>query len=67
MLGIVLAVMRMSPNPVVSCASRTYIWFFRGTPVLVQLIFWFNLAALFPQIDLGIPGGRSCISVGRTR
>ena len=54
-LGMVLAVMRMSPNPIVSYASRTYIWFFRGTPVLVQLIFWFNLAALFPSVDLGLP------------
>jgi polar amino acid transport system permease protein len=55
-LGIILAVMRMSPNPIISGASRTYIWFFRGTPVLVQLIFWFNLAALFPSINLGLPG-----------
>jgi polar amino acid transport system permease protein len=54
-LGIVLAVMRMSPNRIVSSASRVYIWFFRGTPVLVQLIFWFNLAALFPKLDLGLP------------
>ena len=54
-LGIVLAVMRMSPNPIVSYASRTYIWFFRGTPVLVQLIFWYNLASLFPSINLGLP------------
>jgi polar amino acid transport system permease protein len=54
-LGIVLAVMRMSPNRIISAASRVYIWFFRGTPVLVQLIFWFNLAALFPKLDLGLP------------
>jgi polar amino acid transport system permease protein len=54
-LGIFLAVMRMSPNPIVSWASRVYIWFFRGTPVLVQLIFWFNLAALFPNIGIGLP------------
>jgi polar amino acid transport system permease protein len=56
-LGIVLAVMRMSPNPLVSYASRIYIWFFRGTPLLVQLIFWYNLAALFPRIGIGIPFG----------
>lgn len=55
-LGIILAVMRMSPNPIISGASRFYIWFFRGTPILVQLIFWFNLAYLFPSIDLGLPG-----------
>lgn len=54
-LGVVLAVMRTSPNPVIANTSRTYIWFFRGTPVLVQLIFWFNLAALFPSVNLGLP------------
>ena len=47
-LGVILAVMRLSPSPVLSTISWVYIWFFRGTPVLVQLIFWFNLAALFP-------------------
>ncbi|WP_237710940.1 amino acid ABC transporter permease [Saccharopolyspora spinosa] len=55
--GIVLAAMRRSANPVVSSTAWTYIWFFRGTPVLVQLIFWFNLSALFPSISIGIPFG----------
>jgi len=55
-LGIVLAVMRLSPVPVVSGGSWLYIWFFRGTPVLVQLIFWFNIAALIGQHPaIGIP------------
>jgi polar amino acid transport system permease protein len=56
-LGVVLAVMRLSPNPLVSGASWLYIWFFRGTPVLVQIIFWYNIAALYPRIRLGIPFG----------
>jgi polar amino acid transport system permease protein len=56
-LGVILAVMRLSPNPVVSSASWTYIWLFRGTPVLVQLIFWDNISLLFPRITLGIPFG----------
>jgi polar amino acid transport system permease protein len=60
-LGIVVAVMRLSPNPLVSGASWLYIWFFRGTPLLVQLLFWFNIGALFPTIDLGIPFGPSFI------
>src|SRR5712691_3700774 len=47
LLGIVLAVMRLSPNPLVSGASWAYIWFFRGTPVLVQILFWFNVSALY--------------------
>jgi polar amino acid transport system permease protein len=56
-LGILLAVMRLSPNPVVSWASWLYIWFFRGTPLLVQILFWYNIAALLPTIALGIPFG----------
>jgi polar amino acid transport system permease protein len=54
-LGVVLAVMRRSPVPVVSGTSSAYIWFFRGTPVLVQLLFWFFVSALYPKISLGIP------------
>ena len=56
-LGVLLAVMRLSPNPLLSRASWLYIFFFRGTPVLVQLLFWYNIAALYPKIALGIPFG----------
>jgi polar amino acid transport system permease protein len=56
-LGVVLAVGRLSHNPLVKTMSGLYVWFFRGTPALVQLIFWFNLSALVPQISLGIPFG----------
>jgi polar amino acid transport system permease protein len=56
-IGIVLAVMRLSPNPLVSGASWLYIWFFRGTPVLVQILFWGFIAALYPRLSLGIPLG----------
>lgn len=56
-LGVLLAVMRLSHNPLVSGASWFYIWFFRGTPVLVQLLFWYNIAALYPKIALGVPFG----------
>jgi polar amino acid transport system permease protein len=54
-LGVLLAVMRLSPNPVTSTISWFYIWFFRGTPVLVQIFFWFNLAIILPYLGLGIP------------
>jgi polar amino acid transport system permease protein len=54
-IGIVLAVMRLSSNPVAVAISTLYIWFFRGTPLLVQLIFWYNLAFLFPRIGIGVP------------
>jgi polar amino acid transport system permease protein len=56
-LGIVLAVMRMSPNPVVSGSAWVYTWFFRGTPVIVQALFWFSFALLFHNISIGVPFG----------
>jgi polar amino acid transport system permease protein len=56
-LGVLLAVMRVSTNPLLAGASWLYIWFFRGTPVLVQLLFWYNVAALYPKLGLGIPFG----------
>ena len=56
-LGVVLAVMRLSPNRLVSSASWVYIWFFRGTPLLVQIIFWNNIGALYKTIVLGVPFG----------
>jgi polar amino acid transport system permease protein len=55
--GILLAVMRLSASPIVSGASALYIWFFRGTPVLVQIVIWYNLASLFPHLSIGIPFG----------
>jgi polar amino acid transport system permease protein len=57
LLGVVLAVMRRSPNKLVSGASWFYIWFFRGTPLLVQLLFWNFISALYPKISLGVPFG----------
>jgi polar amino acid transport system permease protein len=54
-LGVILAVMRLSPNWVMSSVSWLYIWFFRGTPVLVQIFFWFNLNLVLKSIDIGIP------------
>ncbi|GII66943.1 polar amino acid ABC transporter permease [Sphaerisporangium krabiense] len=54
-LGVLIAIMRLSHNPVLSKLATFYIWFFRGTPVLVQLIFWYNLAFLFPELVLKIP------------
>lgn len=56
-IGIVVAVMRLSQDPILKGAAVSFVWFFRGTPVLVQLVFWYNLAALFPEIGLGIPFG----------
>jgi polar amino acid transport system permease protein len=60
--GIVLAILRMSPNPVVAGAAWLYIWFFRGTPLLVQILFWSFIGALYPRLSLGIPFGPSFVS-----
>jgi polar amino acid transport system permease protein len=60
-LGVILALMRLSQNPLLSSVSWVYIWFFRGTPLIVQLLLFFNLAALYPSIDLGIPFGPSFV------
>jgi polar amino acid transport system permease protein len=54
-LGLVTALMRLSDNRLLSTAASLYTVVFRGTPALVQLIFWYNLAALFPKIVIGIP------------
>lgn len=58
-LGIVIAVMRLSPNPVVSSFAWTYTWVLRGTPVLVQILFWSFIAALYPRLSIGVPFGGS--------
>ncbi|UCA49957.1 amino acid ABC transporter permease [Streptomyces sp. WA6-1-16] len=52
-LGALLAVLRLSGNPVLRAVSWGYVWLFRSTPILVQLLFWFNIGALYPQI-LGV-------------
>jgi polar amino acid transport system permease protein len=53
-LGVVVAIMRLSANPVLAVTAAGYTWLFRGTPLILQLLLWFNLALVFPTI--GIPG-----------
>jgi polar amino acid transport system permease protein len=60
-LGVLLALMRLSQSPLVSGASWIYIWLLRGTPVLVQILFWNYIAALYPTIGLGVPFGPSLV------
>ncbi|KWX02136.1 amino acid ABC transporter permease [Carbonactinospora thermoautotrophica] len=62
-LGTVLAVMRVSQNPVLQGLSWGYVWIFRSTPLLVQLLFWFNIGALYPRLSLGVPFGPELVSV----
>jgi polar amino acid transport system permease protein len=56
-LGVLVAVMRLSPNPVLKWAAWVYLWVFRGTPVYVQLVFWGLFGSLYPHLHLGIPFG----------
>lgn len=55
LLGITLAVMRLSENPVVKGIAWLYLWVFRGTPVYVQLVFWGLLFTIYQTIEVGIP------------
>ncbi|GAB4100331.1 amino acid ABC transporter permease [Sinomonas halotolerans] len=56
-LGIILAACRLSENKVLQSVAGAYLWFFRGTPLLIQLIFWYNLSALYPRLGVGVPFG----------
>ena len=53
--GTLLAVMRLSENPVLSWIAWVYIWFFRGTPVYVQIILWGNIGVLYHTFYIGLP------------
>lgn len=55
LLSVILAVMRMSDNPVLRMVSWLYVWFFRGTPLLVQIVFFGYLGLLYSQISMGVP------------
>ena len=55
LLGVTLAVMRLTPNPVLQTAAWLYLWVFRGTPVYVQLVFWGLFGSLYPHLAFGIP------------
>ena len=54
-IGLLLAIMRLSPNPVLKSIAWLYIWIFRGTPVYVQLVFWGIVSLIYPVFTLGIP------------
>lgn len=61
-LGIVVAVMRLSTNRLLSTVSGVYIWFFRGTPLLVQLFLWYYVGYLYPHLSFGIPFGPAFVT-----
>ncbi|OJV25026.1 MAG: amino acid ABC transporter permease [Actinobacteria bacterium 69-20] len=62
LLGGLLALMRLSNSLLLNGVTSLYLWFFRGTPLLVQILFWYNLASFIKRISIGIPFGPSFIS-----
>lgn len=62
-LGSTVAIMRLSPSRILAAPAWLFTWFFRGTPVYVQLLFWFNIAAIFPTLSLGIPFWHSYLQI----
>ena len=56
-MAVTMAIMRMGTNPVLRAVSWAYIWFFRGTPIYTQLVFWGLVGVLYPKLSLGIPFG----------
>ncbi|MBS7544119.1 ABC transporter permease subunit [Ancylobacter oerskovii] len=55
-IGLFSALMRLSGNPILVALSATYVYLFRGTPMLIQLVFWFNaVPTMFPTITLSLP------------
>jgi polar amino acid transport system permease protein len=62
-LGIGLAAMRLSANPILRSLSFGYVWLVRSVPLLVQLLFWYEIASLYPQLSLGIPFGHEFVTV----
>jgi polar amino acid transport system permease protein len=65
-LGVILAVMRLSPNPVFGSVSWVYLWIFRGTPIYVQLAFWGLIPTIYRNIQLGIPFGPTLFHIQLT-
>ena len=60
-LGVILAVMRLSANPIFKAVSWVYLWIFRGTPIYVQLVFWGLIPTIYQNIRLGVPFGPSLV------
>jgi polar amino acid transport system permease protein len=62
-LGVVVAVMRLTPNRVLQSVAWVYLWIFRGTPVYVQLVFWGLFTTLYPHLRFGIPWGPTFVHI----
>ncbi|MFH8891955.1 amino acid ABC transporter permease [Streptomyces sp. NPDC017949] len=65
--GVLLALGRLSDNPVLRSVSWTYIWLFRSVPLIVVLLFLYNLSALYPTLSLGVPFGPAFLTFDESR
>ncbi|NBE53751.1 amino acid ABC transporter permease [Streptomyces boluensis] len=63
-LGLVIALMRLSRSPLLAAVAWAYVWAFRSIPLIVQLLFWFNLAYLYDELGVGVPFGPVLWSFG---
>ncbi|MEV4359538.1 amino acid ABC transporter permease [Nonomuraea sp. NPDC049625] len=63
-LGTLLALMRLSPNRLLSSVAWAYVWLFRSVPLILQLLFWYNLALLYPRLSVGVPFGPAFFDFG---
>jgi polar amino acid transport system permease protein len=61
-LGTVIALMRLSSNALLSSFARVYVWILRSVPLLVQLLFWYNVSALYPRMSIGVPFGPQLVA-----
>jgi polar amino acid transport system permease protein len=62
--GVLIAAMRLSPNPILARVAWFYVWLLRSVPLLVQLLFWYNLGALYPRLSFGVPFGPTLLNAG---
>ncbi|MGB3303153.1 MAG: amino acid ABC transporter permease [Gordonia sp. (in: high G+C Gram-positive bacteria)] len=62
-LGVIVAVMRMSPNKVLSSTAWVYLWVFRGTPIYVQLVLWGLVGSIYKTVNVGIPFGPTAFTI----
>lgn len=62
-LGIVLASMRLSRSGFLQTVAYTFVWIFRSIPLMVQLIFWFNIGYLYDAVKIGIPFGPALFEI----
>ena len=65
-LAVTTAIMRQSSNPVLRWVAVGYLWFFRGTPIYTQLVFWGALSALYQYLSLGVPFGPELLTFKTT-